>query len=536
MVAGKHPLFALSCMVFFTCHIRIDASNNSLRGQSQRAEQDILLSAAPPTDRRLIIGGDPAQLGDYPYFSHMEGIACGGSLIAPDVVLTAGHVSACFIPRQLRLHTRVPNRVSFSFWQCKLATPKAYGKIHVGRHSYRMGGREDDAELFKVTSHYRHPNYVGQLCCGFTEGVQFNGVSHDFMLLKLDGESTKQVVSLETSSDRPTDGEELYVMGFGDIHAHPNIYVEPDRLFEVTVNYVPNEMCAATSIYPLALLPEETLCATDKRQDGCQGDSGGPLVIKGDDDSSLDDVQVGLVSWGWGCAEQPGVYARISEGYPWIREQVCSISENPPASFNCTTKLEAVEQPQSTQQQQRTESPQETNKPSFGGSIIHLADKNNNTDSPSNYFTSSTRPRSSLPSGTPCRTISDPQVCCASRDSSSTYRDQMCVPAPSGQTFSTGSTCEPVSWVKENGGEQISRLSLQEGVCDAIIESRKIKLPKLSSCQRMFSNRACCMAQDVDGNPCIPSKGLTRFSTGSRCETAMFVVQNQPENAGTCSL
>ncbi|KAL3907525.1 MAG: hypothetical protein SGILL_008837 [Bacillariaceae sp.] len=243
----------------------------------------------------------------------MDGISCGGSLIAPDVVLTAGH--------------------------CKLATPSDYGNIHVGRHSYQQGGKADDTELFQVENHFRHPKYVGQLCCGYTEGVRFNGVSYDFMLLKLNGESTKQVVSLETSSDSPVNNEELYVMGFGDIHADPNIYVEPDRLFEVTVNYLPNEMCARASVYPMKLLPEETLCATDQRQDGCQGDSGGPLVAKGDNDSGLDDIQVGLVSWGWGCAEQPGVYARISEGYGWIRERVCAISDDPPESFNCPSTM-----------------------------------------------------------------------------------------------------------------------------------------------------------------------------------------------------
>jgi hypothetical protein len=60
-------------------------------------------------------------------------------------------------------------------------------------------------------------------------------------------------------------------MGFGDINANPDVYVEPDRLFEVTLNYLSNEECASASIYPLELLPPETLCATDVRQDGCQG-------------------------------------------------------------------------------------------------------------------------------------------------------------------------------------------------------------------------------------------------------------------------
>jgi len=79
------------------------------------------------------------------------------------------------------------------------------------------------------------------------------------------------------------------------------------------------------------------LCARADDTDACQGDSGGPLIKKGSDPSGADDVLVGIVSWGLGCADDvfPGVYSRISAQYDWIQSQVCERSVDPPDSFDC---------------------------------------------------------------------------------------------------------------------------------------------------------------------------------------------------------
>ena len=60
------------------------------------------------------------------------------------------------------------------------------------------------------------------------------------------------------------------------------------------------------------------ICATQPTtgKGSCQGDSGGPLIIQ----TGTGPQQVGIVSWGIGCAEQgyPGVFTRVAEFGTWL--------------------------------------------------------------------------------------------------------------------------------------------------------------------------------------------------------------------------
>ena len=184
-----------------------------------------------------------------------------------------------------------------------------------------------------MEEHYTHPNYG-------------NVIQSDFALAKLFGRSFKSPVALNTDESFPVDDEYLTVMGWG-VTVEGLESSQSDLLRQVDVQYMTNTECDDSSgdyngdfVTYDGYIEDNMLCAWSDNQDACQGDSGGPLIIKGDD--ADEDVQVGVVSWGLGCAMQtfPGVYSRISAEYEWIRSSVCKISKYPPSSFGCITTSE----------------------------------------------------------------------------------------------------------------------------------------------------------------------------------------------------
>jgi secreted trypsin-like serine protease len=98
----------------------------------------------------------------------------------------------------------------------------------------------------------------------------------------------------------------------------------PDILHKVDLRLSTNAQCRAALGESFGV-PAEDINVTDVMicaaipeggKGSCQGDSGGPLVVN----TGSGVQQVGIVSWGFGCAAAgyPGVYTRVSEFKGWI--------------------------------------------------------------------------------------------------------------------------------------------------------------------------------------------------------------------------
>lgn len=253
-----------------------------------------------------IIGGYDAQKGRYPYmvslmsdFSHQ----CGGFLVAKDVVLTAAHcIENGFLNPNVQIKKAMLGR--YDIFAASEANSQEIATSHQLMHSaYTMGTGEHDVGLIKLVT------------------------PSNFRPIKL---------NLEASSNL-SPGLSLTTIGWGDIHGN---HTYQGILQETSVNYITNQKCRSAPD-PLrqesytSYIYDDMMCAYTQGSDNCYGDSGGPLFKKGN--GPLQDVPVGIVSWGIGCSRMPGVYARIGHpsNYKWIVSNICALSENPPPYLNC---------------------------------------------------------------------------------------------------------------------------------------------------------------------------------------------------------
>ncbi len=273
-------------------------------GAISAGAEDAKKNATLDTD--MIVGGRSADANKWPWQVRLfedaadkSGI-CGGSLIAKQWVLTAAHCT--------------PGRTSFviGYGSNKLADLQRVDSALVIPHAgYNPDTMENDIALIKLAS----PVDYG------------NGASN------VDLASTDFYNTLE--------GKKVTVSGWGYVFDYsafqkefPDTEVDwglltPNELQEVEVPVQNFDACRQSyTSQGAGDIPEGQMCAGLKRggKDSCQGDSGGPLVAA-NPDNKKGYVQVGVVSWGRGCAQPKlfGIYTRTDYFAGWVKK---TISEN----------------------------------------------------------------------------------------------------------------------------------------------------------------------------------------------------------------
>ena len=234
-----------------------------------------------------IVGGEFAKKGDFPFYAHgVDGELCGGSLIHPDIVMTAAHCQGAF------------------------GADVIIGSTDVFAAD---GAERIDVEKLSPHAEYNKP-----------KGNEEN----DIMLIKLKKPSSGSVVQLNWDPNVPTKGQSVTVTGFGLTSEGGEVSF--DGLQKVELEVIGYDTCS--KVFGTLVSEDSQVCAGVEGggKDSCEGDSGGPLV----DSQTM--VQYGLVSFGVGCARpgKPGVYTRVSYYKEWIEAFICSNSSVPPESCN----------------------------------------------------------------------------------------------------------------------------------------------------------------------------------------------------------
>ena len=152
---------------------------------------------------------------------------------------------------------------------------------------------------------------------------------NDIALLHLVGPAPDELATAVTAD---AELDKKYVVPLGDaVVIGWGATAEGDRttpqLMRVWVDFQDRALCQANyqQAIPSVQITDNMICAglPEGGQDSCQGDSGGFLGAPLGDGKY---VQLGVVSWGVGCARPKlfGVYTRVGNYAGWLQEQMAN--------------------------------------------------------------------------------------------------------------------------------------------------------------------------------------------------------------------
>merc|ERR1711971_1478110 len=220
---------------------------------------------------------------------------CGGSLIAPGVILTASHCAAKFQQEPTKLKIRCGE------WDTQNQTEP---RPHQDRY----------VQTLDIHPEFNPRNLANDWAVLYT--------NQDFDL-----QAHIDTVCLPEPEEQ-FDGQSCFATGRGkDQFGAAGEYQVV--LKEIDLPVVGHQQCQdslrRTRLGKRFQLDESFICAGGiAGKDTCKGDGGSPLVCQSKGDP-FTYVQAGVVAWGIGCGEDatPGVYASVSKAVCWIDSDQC---------------------------------------------------------------------------------------------------------------------------------------------------------------------------------------------------------------------
>jgi secreted trypsin-like serine protease len=260
-----------------------------------------------PEATASVIGGHGTEIGDFPALAYIEGAqatdgyACTGTVVAPRVVLTAGHC--------------VEDLESSS-----IVEPSAI-KVATGISNLEHIPKEKVSGVSQVLV---YPHFDPALLHG------------DAGLLILSSPVTAKPIELASKADGSlyAAGRKLKVAGWGinRIAGNDRAHI-PDQLQSGVVPIDAAERCRdGVSRFYGFYEADRQLCTLDAPQfkvTPCNGDSGGPAIATSSDGTA---VEVGIVSMGdFTCSpDSPAVYTRVDQISTWVNRWIDAVEHGGP--------------------------------------------------------------------------------------------------------------------------------------------------------------------------------------------------------------